>query len=213
MHSVRPLALLAALALFAGCLGGDEDAAPLAATPSPASPSASTSTGESPDGLVNDSTDAALPEEVALMVSFDGKLDNHVGVCEFAHVGDCVDTPTGTGSSMWLQETVGAPRAVLVEMTWSAATAATQTLGLMAVACWEPEEGGMMCEHIDAKEGSSPLAMDVGNLALPDGATLRLFGYLPSALPDSPVPGTFVWYELEQPFHIEGSVTVQPPAA
>lgn len=216
MTPLRPLALLAALALFAGCLGGDEDATPAMATPTPHSTSASTSPeagAPSPEGAVNDSDEPVLPEPVDLVVSFDGKLDNEVGACEFNQAGQCVATPTGTGSSAWMQDLAGSPTSILLEMTWQAATPATQTLVLVVVACPESEEGHVACELIDRVEGSSPLTMEATHLLPSEAATLHVWGYMPSALPESPVPGAWVWYEVDQPFHVEGIVTVQPAAS
>lgn len=208
MHA-RALLVLTPLLLVAGCFESSDDTTPAAA---PADDDATAIPGAAPSSAPI-ATDAAAPNAtppepmpVIIPVSFDGSFANGGGACEFSQVGECVRTPTASDAT-WTPDAGGSPISVQVEMTWEATSAATETLGVMAMACWETEEGGT-CEMFASSGGSSPLTIDASGLDYPEDAVLSLHAYQDCPPAESPAPGTWVWCEVEQAFHLEGTVAV-----
>lgn len=201
----RALALLAAALALAGCMGGD--AAPDATTAAVDAPAAPTDAAA--QEAIEDAT-LEPPAPIETPVAFDGALTNYVVACESATgtVG-CQGTPASTTSGWDIPHEGGNLTAFALEMTWTAASPATQTLGMHVFGCAEAEDGSITCEVYASAEGASPLTLAATGLAVPPGQTMRAFAFRPSELPPSPIPG-FVYYELEQTFHVEGAVTIQP---
>ena len=189
--------------LAAGCVG--EEPAPAAET-DPTTPAASDAAGVTPP--TNTSGDVP-PVLETVVIAFDGTFPTQAGACDFETLGQCQGSGTGESARAWVYETLGTATGLQVEMTWSAATPATQQLSLNAIACVGSEDGSITCSSLGAASGPSPLALELLGLDVTPGAEVRVIASQACVPAESPRPGTFVYCSVEQTFRLDGTLTLQ----
>lgn len=202
-------ALLLALVLAsAGCVGGDEEPPTAAAAGSEAGGADSAAAPTAAEELTDKPAEPPAPVETPF--AHDGTISTSVIACESAVTQGCQGTGMSDTAGFDLPWT-GNLTGFALEVSWSAASPATETLAVHVFTCAPDEEGGTQCEALAAAEGASPLVLDAQGLDIGAGTLVRGFAYRPSELPSSPVPA-FVHYQLEQAFHVEGTLAAVPPA-
>lgn len=198
--STRILALIA-MALVAGC------AEPATTPDAGTAPTSSTAHAEAP------AADVAAVEEI-VPIAFDGTLGTSLHGCVFA-TGTCESVEPTPAESELLIERPGANFTGLdVEMTWSAQTPATATLTLgwrVMATC----DGCNNSTRYDEVTGPSPLRARLTGESVPLTPDHRIHVYVYNAqgLIYDPSAPAYAFVSVDQPFHIEGTVTVVASAS
>lgn len=193
---MRTLVLLAAVALFAGCL----------------SPSPEVEAAEVEPAVANE-TLLPEPEETPLVLTtasfpfaYDGRTGT--GACVPSGPGACTGTGVSPSESTFTPLVYeGAPSAAEATLTWSAPTPATSEMFLMFMAlkpcgdgCWE--SSGESYRAIVS--GTSPLTLSATDVVLGVDEVLLVHVGIPRRVP--PLPNVAFSTSVEQAFHVEGNV-------
>lgn len=203
-----PLLLAAATLLLAGCFGAPGDPVDAAAVDA--------TNATSPAAQADAATLAAGNASVAPVASpfaFDGKVPVFAEACFFAvQVGDCVSVlPTADFAGARYEATPGgALVAATATATWTAAAPTAQEMVVFAYSTdgetWQAHGWAM---------GPPGITLELEELdAFVPGGTLYVGLSVPSR--GAGAEGVAAWgaaSPAEQPFHLEGVLTTQAPAA
>lgn len=199
MVSPRSTLLVAALVLTAGCLGGtpqgdEEPAAPAGGEEAEPGEDAPQAASPSP-----------APAPVNRSVDWEGTLATTV--CAPNGPDGCSGYTTG-GERFHELDLDGGFEAASLTLTWDARTPLVEELSISVTNVSSCGDGCRLLLHVATAEGPSPLTLDVDDLGLPANATVALTVDVPRQTP-SPV---YAIVSHPQPFHVRGTVTVQPGA-
>lgn len=203
---MRPLFVLALLALFTGCF-------------SATTPVESAAISEEPTEGAAPEAEPTVVEGVALVprefpFAFEGRTGTNA--CVPAGPNSCVGLPAGgTPSENTFNELLyeGTPKSVEATLVWEAATPATEDMYLAVFAvrsCGDQcfEWGGD--SFYEVVSGPSPLTLSATGVFLGENETLQVKVGLERKVPYT--PGVFFFYSIDQEFTIEGKVHALVPA-
>jgi hypothetical protein len=204
---LRPLIVLALIALLAGCFTPE---APVEAASLPDASQADAA----PVVSATDGAEGTLLIGRDFPFAFEGKTGTDA--CVPSGPNSCTGLPMGgTPSDKTFTEVIyaGTPTSIEATLTWEADTPATAEMYLAVFAarscgdrCYE-WGGDAFYERVS---GPSPLSVSATNVQLGEDETLHVNIGLDRKVPYT--PGVYFQYSVEQPFSITGNVVALVPA-
>ena len=192
------LALLLLLPLVAGCLGTEEPADLAARSADAADADA---TADAPPAPADGTAAPAPAEPVATPFSFDGVVEQYL--CAPGGPGWCASpVPMGSGAQ---RTALGDYASASLTLSWEAAGPVTEELTLTVSAARPCAEGCWEYRRIADATGTSPIALDVADLALEEGETLSVGVHAPGACHSVAVLFGCA-NPSDQPFRVEGTL-------
>lgn len=209
--------LLLATLLLSGCSGGDsgggggaDDATPDAGAENAEAPGVCVDAEVQPTGEEPVDGECAPPAPTlhVVEVSFDGNLGTSAVLCEGTS-GQCVPpAEVVEGETDYLYEHPGATLvAVNLTLSWTAASAATDTLGLGAMRM------GSNSTLLENVEGTSPLEIQAEALDLLMDEENGFHAYVYNVKGLVHQDPAFGYVSADNAFHVEGTLTFSIPSS
>lgn len=199
--------LLAATAL-AGCSGSDPGS--LAAAPSPGHATNVLDSGSTPDLGESSSSTASTqkqPDPVDVAVDWTGKTGTRVTYCiPQVVIAYCSGVVVHAAQQTHQLDYDGTPQKAHVSAKWTPNTPLTNELVLSVAGSLPCGSGCLKLRELAAKQGPSPIELDLPEIKLAEGEKVAVQVALPPLLP----PPQYTGFSADQEFKIEGSLTIIP---